>query len=90
VGTSTVRALESSLISGPDVNPKSTWTDKFIYPPYDFQVIDALITNFHQPKSTLIMMVSALAGHDLILDAYAEAVKEKYNFYSYGDAMLII
>ncbi len=90
VGTSTVRALESSLISGTDVNPKSTWTDKFIYPPYDFQVVDAMITNFHQPKSTLIMMVSALAGHDLILDAYAEAVKEKYNFYSYGDAMLII
>ncbi len=90
VGTSTVRALESSLISGTDVNPKTTWTDKFIYPPYDFQVVDALITNFHQPKSTLIMMVSALANHDLILDAYAEAVKEKYNFYSYGDAMLII
>lgn len=90
VGTSTVRALESSLISGTDVNPKSTWTDKFIYPPYDFQVVDAMITNFHQPKSTLIMMVSALAEHDLILDAYAEAVKEKYNFYSYGDAMMII
>jgi S-adenosylmethionine:tRNA ribosyltransferase-isomerase len=90
VGTSTVRSLESSLISGKDVNPKSTWTDKFIYPPYDFQVVDALITNFHQPKSTLIMMVSALAGHDLILDAYEEAVKEKYNFYSYGDAMMII
>jgi S-adenosylmethionine:tRNA ribosyltransferase-isomerase len=90
VGTSTVRALESSLISGKDVNPKSTWTDKFIYPPYDFNVVDALITNFHQPKSTLIMMVSALAGHDLIMEAYAEAVREKYNFYSYGDAMMII
>lgn len=90
VGTSTVRALESSLISGIDVNPKSTWTDKFIYPPYHFQVVDALVTNFHQPKSTLIMMVSAFADHDLIMEAYEEAVKEKYRFYSYGDAMLII
>ncbi len=90
IGTSTVRALESSLISGTNVNPKNTWTDKFIYPPYVFQVVDALITNFHQPKSTLIMMVSAFASHDLILDAYAEAIKEKYNFYSYGDAMMII
>lgn len=89
-GTSTVRALESSLISGPNVNPKHTWTDKFIYPPYDFQVVDALITNFHQPKSTLIMMVSALASRDLIMKAYKEAVKEKYRFYSYGDAMMII
>ncbi len=90
VGTSTVRALESSLISGKDVNPKNTWTDKFIYPPYDFQVVDALVTNFHQPKSTLIMMICALGGHDLIMEAYAEAVKEKYNFFSYGDAMMII
>ncbi|MBW6458829.1 MAG: tRNA preQ1(34) S-adenosylmethionine ribosyltransferase-isomerase QueA [FCB group bacterium] len=90
VGTSTVRALESSLISGPDVNPKNTWTDKFIYPPYDFKIVDALVTNFHQPKSTLIMMVSAFANHDLIMAAYAEAVKEKYRFYSYGDAMMII
>lgn len=90
VGTSTVRSLESSLVSGKDVNPKNTWTDKFIYPPYEFQVVDTLLTNFHQPRSTLIMMVSAFAGHDLIMDAYAEAVKEKYNFYSYGDAMLII
>lgn len=90
VGTSTVRALESSLISGPDVNPKSTWTDKFIYPPYDFEVVDALITNFHQPKSTLLMMVAAIGGHELIMEAYAEAIREKYNFYSYGDAMMII
>jgi S-adenosylmethionine:tRNA ribosyltransferase-isomerase len=90
VGTSTVRALESSLISGMDVNPKNTWTDKFIYPPYSFKVVDVLVTNFHQPKSTLIMMVSAFADHDLIMEAYAEAVKEKYRFYSYGDAMLII
>lgn len=90
VGTSTVRSLESSLVSGSDVNPKNTWTDKFIYPPYEFQVVDALITNFHQPRSTLIMMISAFAGHELIMKAYAEAIKEKYNFYSYGDAMLII
>ncbi|MDD3965923.1 MAG: tRNA preQ1(34) S-adenosylmethionine ribosyltransferase-isomerase QueA [bacterium] len=90
VGTSTVRSLESSLVSGSDVNPKNTWTDKFIYPPYEFQVVDCLVTNFHQPRSTLIMMVSAFAGHDLIMEAYTEAIKEKYNFYSYGDAMLIL
>lgn len=90
VGTSTVRSLESSLVPGKDVNPKNAWTDKFIYPPYDFRVVDVLLTNFHQPRSTLIMMISAFAGHDLIMDAYAEAIKEKYNFYSYGDAMLIV
>ena len=66
------------------------WTNKFIFPPYDFSVANAMITNFHTPKSTLLMMVSAFAGHDLIMRAYKEAVEQKYKFYSYGDAMLIL
>lgn len=89
VGTSSVRALESSVISGETVNAKSTWTDKFIFPPYQFKIVDALITNFHQSKSTLIMLVSAFAERDLILAAYNDAVKKNYHFFSYGDAMYI-
>ena len=90
VGTSTVRAIETVAVSGFQVSPKRGWTDKFIYPPYNFKMIDALITNFHQPQSTLLMMVSAFAGRDLILKAYQEAKKNDYRFLSYGDAMLII
>lgn len=90
VGTSTVRALETVVVSGFQVTPKRGWTDKFIYPPYDFKMVDGMITNFHQPKSTLIMMVSAFAGRDLIMKAYREAKKNDYRFLSYGDAMLII
>ncbi len=90
VGTSTVRAIETVAVSGFQVSPKRGWTDKFIYPPYKFQMIDAMITNFHQPQSTLLMMVSAFAGLDLILKAYKEAKKNDYRFLSYGDAMLII
>ena len=71
-------------------NPFDGWTNKFIFPPYDFSVANAMITNFHTPKSTLLMMVSAFAGHDLIMRAYKEAVEQKYKFYSYGDAMLIL
>ena len=66
------------------------WTNKFIFPPYDFSVANAMITNFHTPKSTLLMMVSAFAGHDFMMEAYQEAIKEGYKFYSYGDAMLIL
>jgi S-adenosylmethionine:tRNA ribosyltransferase-isomerase len=66
------------------------WTDLFITPGYSFGLVDALITNFHLPKTTLLMLVSALAGHDLLMRAYAEAVKERYRFYSFGDAMLIL
>ena len=69
---------------------KKGWTDKFIYPPYEFKMVDKLITNFHQPQSTLMMLVSAFASKDFIMDAYSEAIKKKYSFYSYGDAMLII
>lgn len=90
VGTSVVRALETVTVSGFQVSPRKGWTDKFIHPPYDFKMVDILITNFHQPKSTLIMQVAAFANLDLILRAYREAIKEKYRFFSYGDAMIIL
>ena len=90
VGTSTVRSLETVAVSGFQVSPKRGWTDKFIYPPYDFKMVDAMITNFHQPKSTLLMMISAFADRDLIMKAYREAKKNNYRFLSYGDAMLIM
>ena len=90
VGTSSVRALETVVVSGFQITAKSGWTDKFIYPPYNFKMCDCLITNFHQPKSTLMMLVSAFANKDMIMKAYKEAMKKKYNFYSYGDSMLII
>jgi len=90
VGTTSMRALESSVSSFKTLNPYTGWTHKFIFPPYDFSLADSMITNFHTPKSTLLMMASAFAGHDFIKEAYEVAVKEKYNFYSYGDAMLII
>ncbi|AET66601.1 S-adenosylmethionine:tRNA ribosyltransferase-isomerase [Desulfosporosinus orientis DSM 765] len=89
VGTTAARTLESACNQG-KVIPGEGWTDIFIYPGYSFQVIDALITNFHFPKSTLVMLVSALAGRELILKAYGIAVKEKYRFYSFGDSMLIL
>ncbi|WP_024770685.1 MULTISPECIES: tRNA preQ1(34) S-adenosylmethionine ribosyltransferase-isomerase QueA [Aquimarina] len=90
VGTTVMRALESSVSSERTLNEFRGWTNKFIFPPYDFSIANCMITNFHTPKSTLLMMVSAFAGHDFIKEAYEEAVKEKYKFYSYGDAMLII
>ncbi len=90
VGTTVMRTLESAVSSGHTLNTFGGWTNKFIFPPYEFSIANSMITNFHTPKSTLLMMVSAFAGHDFIKEAYAEAVKEKYKFYSYGDAMLII
>lgn len=89
VGTTSCRTLESA--AGPDgtLTAKSGWTDIFIYPGYQFKVIDALITNFHLPESTLVMLVSALAGRDHIMNAYEEAVRERYRFFSFGDAMFI-
>ncbi|MEZ4858584.1 MAG: tRNA preQ1(34) S-adenosylmethionine ribosyltransferase-isomerase QueA [Flavobacteriaceae bacterium] len=90
VGTTVMRTLESSVSSGATLNPYVGWTNKFIFPPHDFSIANAMVTNFHTPKSTLLMMVSAFAGHDFIKQAYAEAIKEKYRFYTYGDAMLII
>lgn len=90
VGTTSMRAIESSVSSHKTLNPFEGWTNKFIFPPYDFSIADCMITNFHTPKSTLLMMVSAFMGHDLMKKAYEEAIKEKYQFYSYGDAMLIL
>ena len=90
VGTTAMRAIETSVSVDRHLKPYEGWTNKFIFPPYEFNLADAMITNFHTPKSTLLMMVGAFAGYDLMMEAYKEAVKEKYNFYSYGDAMLII
>jgi len=90
VGTTAMRALESSVSSSGTLNAYSGWTNKFIFPPYDFSIANMMVTNFHTPKSTLLMMVSAFAGHEFIKEAYAEAIKEKYRFYTYGDAMLVI
>ena len=90
VGTSSCRAVESSVTSDGHVKPAKGWTDKFIFPPYDFKVTDRLITNFHLPESTLLMLVSAFAGHDFVMKAYKKAIKDGYRFYSYGDAMLIL
>ena len=90
VGTTVMRGLESSVSTGGTLNPFEGWTHKFIFPPYHFNIANSLITNFHMPKSTLLMMVSAFTDHDFMMDAYQEAIKEKYRFYSYGDAMLII
>jgi len=90
VGTTTVRTLESSADADGRVAPGAGWTSIFIYPGYVFRAVDAMVTNFHLPKSTLIMMVSAFAGREFVLDAYRQAVEEKYRFFSFGDAMLIL
>ncbi|MBR9913899.1 MAG: tRNA preQ1(34) S-adenosylmethionine ribosyltransferase-isomerase QueA [Algicola sp.] len=90
VGTTAMRTIESSVSSNGLLNEYSGWTNKFIFPPYEFSIANSMITNFHTPKSTLLMMVSAFAGHEFMKKAYEEAVKEKYRFYTYGDAMLII
>ena len=89
VGTSSVRGLETVAVSGFQVSPKRGWTDKFIYPPYNFKMVNGIITNFHQPKSTLLMMISAFSERDIIMKAYREAKKHNYRFLSYGDAMFI-
>ena len=90
IGTTVMRGLESSVSSNHTLNSYNGWTNKFIFPPHDFSIADCMVTNFHTPKSTLLMMVSAFAGHDLVMKAYKEAIKEGYKFYSYGDAMLIL
>ena len=90
VGTTSTRTLESAAEADGTLHAKSGWTDIFIYPGYQFKVIDGLITNFHLPESTLVMLVSALAGRKHVMAAYEEAVKERYRFFSFGDAMLII
>ena len=90
VGTTSCRTLESAAGADGAVREGSGWTDIFIYPGYQFKATDCLITNFHLPESTLVMLVSALAGREHILDAYQEAIRERYRFFSFGDAMLII
>ncbi len=90
VGTTSMRAIETSVSTEGLLKPFDGWTNKFIFPPYEFSIADCLITNFHTPLSTLLMMISAFCGHELMMEAYQEAIKEKYKFYSYGDAMLIL
>lgn len=90
IGTTSVRALESSVTTTGLLKPSAGWTNIFIHPPYDFSLTDSLITNFHLPKTSLLIMVSAFMGHDLTMEAYKQAIKNKYRFFSYGDAMLII
>jgi len=90
VGTTTVRTLESATEAGGEIVARERATDLFIYPPYRFRVVDVLLTNFHLPHSTLLMLVSAFAGREFLLRAYEEAIRERYRFYSYGDCMLIV
>lgn len=90
VGTTAMRTLETSVSAGGLLKVNEGWTDKFIFPPYEFKICNAMITNFHLPESTLLMMACAFGGYDLIMEAYQVAIKEDYRFFSYGDAMLII
>ncbi len=90
VGTTVMRTVESSVSSLGHLKAAEGWTNKFIFPPYDFSVANAMVTNFHLPKSSLLIMAAAFGGYDLVMEAYQQAIKEGYRFYSYGDAMLII
>jgi S-adenosylmethionine:tRNA ribosyltransferase-isomerase len=89
-GTSTTRATESSVTTTGHLKSTHGWTDKFIFPPYDFKIADRLVTNFHMPESTLLMLACSFGGRDFVMKAYKKAIKEKWRFFSYGDAMLII
>lgn len=90
VGTTSMRAIESAVSASRHLKAADGWTSKFIFPPYEFSIANCMITNFHTPESTLLMMICAFGGYDQIMHAYEVAVKEKYRFYSYGDAMLIL
>jgi len=90
VGTTVMRGIESSVSTEGKLKPFDGWTNKFIFPPFEFNIADSMISNLHMPTSTLLMQVCAFGGYDLVMEAYQEAIKEKYRFYSYGDAMLII
>lgn len=90
IGTTTMRACETGLNANGRLKPEEGWTNLFIHPPHEFSICNAMVTNFHLPKTSLIIMTAAFAGYDLIMEAYKIAMKEKYRFYSYGDAMLII
>lgn len=90
VGTTTMRAIESSFTAEKLLKPSEGWTNHFIHPPYEFSIADSLVTNFHLPKTSLLIMTCAFAGYDLAMEAYKKAIKDKYRFFSYGDAMLVI
>jgi len=90
VGTTSVRTLETTMQKHGKILPIKDYSELFIYPPYEFKIVDKIITNFHLPKSTLLMLVSAFAGKDFVFDAYKHAIESKYRFYSYGDCMLIL
>jgi len=90
VGTTSMRSIESAVSATGMLKPVEGWTNLFIYPPHEFQIADAMLTNFHVPKSSLLIMIAAYGGIELVMDAYNEALKEGYRFYSYGDAMLLI
>ena len=90
IGTTTMRAMETSYTAQKLLKPSEGWTNHFIHPPYNFNIADALVTNFHLPKTSLLIMACAFAGYDLMMEAYKKAIKDKYRFFSYGDSMLII
>jgi len=90
IGTTSMRSIESSVSTNGMLKPYDGWTNKFIFPPYEFSIADSMVTNFHTPLSTLLMMISAFCGHELMMEAYKQAIENKYRFYSYGDAMLIL
>ncbi len=90
IGTTSMRTVETSVSANKLLKPEEGWTNLFIHPPHDFSICNSMITNFHLPKTSLIIMVAAFAGYDLTMEAYKKAIKDKYRFYSYGDAMLII
>lgn len=90
IGTTVMRGIETSVSTDGLLKPYNGWTNKFIFPPYDFSIANCMVTNFHAPESTLLMMVTAFAGYDLAMEAYKTAIKEKYRFLTYGDAMLIL
>jgi S-adenosylmethionine:tRNA ribosyltransferase-isomerase len=90
VGTTSMRAIESAVSAEGLLKPAEGWTNKFIYPPYDFNIADRMITNFHLPKSSLLIMICAFGGYDLVMEAYQQAIEKEYRFFSYGDAMLLL
>ena len=90
IGTTSMRSIESSVSTDGMLKAYDGWTNKFIFPPYEFSIADSMVTNFHTPLSTLLMMISAFCGHELMMEAYKQAIENKYKFYSYGDAMLIL
>jgi S-adenosylmethionine:tRNA ribosyltransferase-isomerase len=90
IGTTTMRALESSYTAQKQLKPSEGWTNNFIYPTYDFNIADAMVTNFHLPKTSLLILACAFANYELIMEAYKKAIKDKYRFFSYGDSMLIL